>query len=98
MMKAVVFDGQLRLVADRPEPSPPPGEARIRTILAGICNTDLEVMRGYASFGGVLGHEFVGVVDWAEDRSWIGRRVVGEINVGCGACATCRAGQPGHCP
>ena len=97
-MKAVVFDGQLRLVVDRPEPLPPPGEARIRTILAGICNTDLEVMRGYAGFGGVLGHEFVGVVDWAEDRSWIGRRVVGEINVGCGVCATCRAGQPGHCP
>ena len=96
-MKAVVFDGRLRLVTDRPEPSPPPGEARIRTILAGICNTDLEVVRGYAGFHGVLGHEFVGLVDWAEDRSWIGRRVVGEINVGCGACETCRAGQPEHC-
>ena len=96
-MKAVVFDGQLRLVADRPEPAPPPGEARIRTILAGICNTDLEVMRGYAGFGGVLGHEFVGVVDWAEDRSWIGRRVVGEINAGCGGCEMCRTSQPEHC-
>ncbi len=98
MMKAVVFDGQLRLTTDRPEPSPPPGEARIRTILAGICNTDLEVVRGYAGFHGVLGHEFVGVVDWAKDRSWIGRRVVGEINAGCGGCEMCRAGQPGHCP
>ena len=49
-MKAVVFDGQLRLTTDRPEPSPPPGEARIRTILAGICNTDLEVVRGYPDF------------------------------------------------
>jgi alcohol dehydrogenase len=97
-MKAVVFDGQLRLVTDRPEPAPAPGEARIRTILAGICNTDLEVVRGYAGFHGVLGHEFVGVVDWAEDRSWIGRRVVGEINVGCGVCETCQAGQPEHCP
>ena len=97
-MKAVVFDGQLRLVTDRPEPVPAPGEACIRTILAGICNTDLEVMRGYAGFHGVLGHEFVGVVDWAQDRSWIGRRVVGEINVGCGACEMCQTGQPEHCP
>ena len=96
-MKALVFDGQLRLVTDRPEPSPPPGEARIRTILAGICNTDLEVVRGYAGFHGVLGHEFVGVVDWAEDRSWIGRRVVGEINAGCGGCEMCRTSQPEHC-
>jgi len=49
-MRALVFDGQLRLVTDRPEPAPPSGEARIRTILAGICNTDLEVVRGYAAF------------------------------------------------
>ena len=97
-MKAVVFDGQLRLVTDRPKPAPPPGEARIRTILASICNTDLEVVRGYAGFHGVLAHEFVGVVDWAEDRSWIGRRVVGEINAGCGGCKMCRASQPEHCP
>jgi threonine dehydrogenase-like Zn-dependent dehydrogenase len=97
-MKAVVFDGALRLVTDRPEPVPAPGEARIQTILAGICNTDLEVVRGYADFHGVMGHEFVGLVDWAEDRSWIGRRVVGEINVGCGVCQTCRTGQQKHCP
>ncbi len=96
-MKAVVFDGQLRLVTDRPEPVPAPGEARIRTTLVGICNTDLEVVQGYASFQGVPGHEFVGVVDWAEDRSWIGQRVVGEINIGCGVCKICRSGQQEHC-
>jgi alcohol dehydrogenase len=96
-MKAVLFDGRLRLVAGYPQPAPAPGEARIRTLLAGICSTDLEVVRGYADFRGVLGHEFVGIVDWAEDRSWVGRRVVGEINVGCGVCPTCRAGRPGHC-
>lgn len=97
-MKAVVFDGKLRLTTDWPEPVPAPGEARIRTLLVGICNTDLEVIQGYAAFQGVPGHEFVGVVDWAEDRSWIGQRVVGEINVGCGVCKMCRSGQQGHCP
>jgi threonine dehydrogenase-like Zn-dependent dehydrogenase len=67
-------------------------------VLAGICNTDLEVVRGYAGYRGVLGHEFVGVVDKAEDASLIGQRVVGEINAACGLCATCQAGRPTHCP
>jgi len=69
-MKAVVFDpqaGGLRLDTDYAQPTPPPGEARIRTLLAGICNTDLEILRGYAQFEGVLGHEFVGRVVQAED-------------------------------
>ncbi len=97
-MKALVYDGQLRLVDDYAKPTPPPGEVRIRTALAGICNTDLEIVRGYAEFHGVLGHEFVGVVDEAEDPALVGQRVVGEINVNCGVCDTCRAGRPIHCP
>jgi threonine dehydrogenase-like Zn-dependent dehydrogenase len=98
-MKAVLFDGQqLRLVSEYPDPSPPPGEVRIRTSLAGICNTDLEIVRGYASFRGVLGHEFVGVVEQADDPALLGRRVVGEINAACGTCPACRAGRPTHCP
>lgn len=103
-MRALVFDRQagdgptLRLTADRAMPEPPPGEVRIRTVLAGICNTDVEIVRGYHGFEGVLGHEFVGVVDQAEDRSLVGRRVVGEINASCGVCDTCRAGRPTHCP
>lgn len=97
-MRAVVFDGELRLETRRPIPDPLPGEVRLRTLLAGICNTDLEIVRGYAGFCGVLGHEFVAVVDGAEDEALVGRRVVGEINVGCGQCATCRAGRPHHCP
>ena len=98
-MKAVLFDGQqLRLVGDHPDPSPPPGEARIRTTLVGICNTDLEIVRGYAGFRGVLGHEFIGVVEQAGDPALLGRRVVGEINATCGHCPTCRAGRPTHCP
>jgi threonine dehydrogenase-like Zn-dependent dehydrogenase len=70
----------------------------VRTSLAGICNTDLEIVRGYAAFEGVLGHEFVGTVDSAEDRSLVGQRVVGVINASCGVCPTCLAGRASHCP
>jgi alcohol dehydrogenase len=66
--------------------------------LAGICNTDLELVRGYMSFQGVLGHEFVGDVLQAEDATWVGRRVVGDINAACRECETCRAGRHTHCP
>lgn len=97
-MRALVLDGGLRLDRDRPLPDPRPGEVRLRTLLAGICATDLEVVRGYAGFSGVLGHEFVARVEQAEDASLLGRRVVGEINAACGTCATCRAGRPKHCP
>ena len=96
-MRATVFDGQLRLVTDRAIPQPPPGEVRVRTTLAGICNTDLEVIGGYAGFQGVLGHEFVGIVDQAQDPELVGKRVVGEINAACGVCDTCLAGRPTHC-
>jgi threonine dehydrogenase-like Zn-dependent dehydrogenase len=66
--------------------------------LAGICNTDLEILRGYHGFEGVLGHEFVGLVDEAQDAAWMGRRVVGEISASCRTCPTCRAGRYTHCP
>lgn len=103
-MKAVVFDdqleghGQLRLAVRYADPHPLPGEVRIRTTLTGICNTDLEIVQGYAAFHGVLGHEFVGVVDQADDPELVGQRVVGEINAPCGMCETCRAGRVTHCP
>ena len=97
-MRALVYDGQLALQTDYPEPVPPSGEALLRVKLAGICNTDLELTRGYMGFEGVLGHEFVGVVERCEDPDWVGRRVVGEINCYCGTCPTCRAGNPTHCP
>lgn len=98
-MQALVYDGEaLRLREDYPRPVPPPGEALVRVRLAGICNTDLEIVRGYMGFRGVLGHEFVGTVEEAEDRSLIGQRVVGEINAYCGECPTCQAGRPTHCP
>jgi len=91
-------DRTLRLRDDVPRPSPPPGEALVGVRLAGVCNTDLELVQGYYPYTGVPGHEFVGVVEDAPGASeWNGRRVVGEINAVCGECATCRAGRPTHC-
>ena len=97
-MRALLFDGQLRLANDYPAPALPPGEALIRPSLVGICNTDIEITRGYMGFRGVLGHEFVGVVQECEDRAWVGRRVVGEINAACRRCAVCARGDASHCP
>jgi threonine dehydrogenase-like Zn-dependent dehydrogenase len=84
---------------DLPLPEPPPDEALVRVVRAGVCNTDLEMVRGYFAYTGVPGHEFVGVVEAAPGHDeWVGRRVVGEINASCLSCATCRAGRPTHCP
>lgn len=73
------------------------GEALIHILLSGICGTDLELMRGYYPFTGIIGHEFVGEVIESADRSWIGKRVVGEINAACGKCEQCRNNRPTHC-
>lgn len=72
-------------------------EALVRVLLSGICNTDLEIARGYAGFKGTIGHEFVGVVEASAAGHLIGERVVGEINAGCGECQLCQAGDPRHC-
>jgi threonine dehydrogenase-like Zn-dependent dehydrogenase len=98
-MKALRYEnGELKLA----EVDAPRGDAReavVRVTLAGVCNTDLEIVRGYAGFEGTLGHEFVGVVESAPDApQLLGRRVVGEINAGCGLCALCAGGDARHCP
>ena len=72
-------------------------EALVRVHLSGICNTDLEIARGYAGFKGTIGHEFVGVVEESPGDKLLGQRVVGEINAGCGKCELCAAGDPRHC-
>ncbi|HEY2963214.1 MAG TPA: alcohol dehydrogenase catalytic domain-containing protein [Pyrinomonadaceae bacterium] len=72
-------------------------EVLVRVLLSGICNTDLEIARGYARFNGTIGHEFVGVVEESDNNELAGKRVVGEINAGCGNCELCRAGDPRHC-
>ncbi|MGH9881340.1 MAG: alcohol dehydrogenase catalytic domain-containing protein, partial [Pyrinomonadaceae bacterium] len=96
-MKALRVEG--RGVALREVEKPERGsEALVRVLLSGICNTDLEIARGYANFKGTIGHEFVGIVESAADSSLVGKRVVGEINAGCGVCELCRGGDSRHCP
>lgn len=106
IMRALRYENQKLSIGDLPKPSGN-GEALVRVTLSGICNTDLEISRGYAGFQGTLGHEFVGVVESladvvaADTRSnglTAGQRVVGEINAGCGQCDLCRSGDPRHCP
>ncbi|MBK8899987.1 MAG: alcohol dehydrogenase catalytic domain-containing protein [Anaerolineaceae bacterium] len=99
MLALLCSSGRLTLQRDYPQPSPQAGDALVRVTLAGICATDLEIVKGYVpDFSGVLGHEFVGVVVEAADPSWVGRRVVGSINIGCQACDTCYQNGPEHCP
>ena len=95
-MRALVWDGELR-IDDLPEPALAPGEAIIRPLLAGICATDLHLTNGYKGFHGVLGHEFVGVVEQCAEPGWLGQRVVGEINTTCGTCDHCAHGDTTHC-
>jgi len=97
-MKALRFINQ-QLTLDEIDRPPVKNEALVRVIKSGICNTDLEIARGYAGFSGTLGHEFVGLVEEAKTAAHlIGKRVVGEINAGCGVCLLCRAGDSRHCP
>jgi len=96
-MKAIwVEKGKLKLVK-LPKPRPKKGEVLIRVLYAGICNTDLEIVRGYMDFQGILGHEFIGIVKKGSPQ-WQGKRVVGEINLACGRCEYCQKGLSRHCP
>ncbi len=97
-MLAVHLENRRVAVKNVPRPRPPRGHALIRLLCGGICNTDLELQRGYYGFAGVPGHEFVGEVVEAERRELIGRRVVGEINLCCGGCDWCRRSLGRHCP
>ena len=96
-MKAIWLENnQLQLRTDVPIPEVPSGEALVRVVRAGICNTDLELIRGYYPYTGILGHEFVGIVEQGSSQL-VGKRVVGEINAACGKCRFCKSAQPTHC-
>ena len=113
-MKALRYENRELKIADVARPIGD-GEAVVRVTLSGICNTDLEIVRGYAGFQGTIGHEFVGVIESVSEAQALprapnvnepsltvglapGRRVVGEINAGCGVCDLCSSGDPRHCP
>jgi threonine dehydrogenase-like Zn-dependent dehydrogenase len=106
-MRALVFhNNTLTLEKSYRRPDLQPGEALIRVLQAGICNTDLEITRGYLAFQGILGHEFVGIVETLHEgsgasapKSLIGKRVVGEINAACRRpdCFYCGHNMPTHC-
>jgi threonine dehydrogenase-like Zn-dependent dehydrogenase len=101
-MRALYFNNKLNFVNNFPKPYPADKEALIRIHMAGICNTDIEITKGYNKFKGIPGHEFVGIVEDVNiaDKSWIGKRVVGDINCACGSetCEYCKQDLGRHCP
>ena len=96
-MKATYFDGK-QIILDKNFPDPQSDETLVRVNLAGICGTDLEILDGYMEYHGILGHEFVGTVVKSRNHMIVGKRVVGEINSGCGKCDSCMNGMERHCP
>ncbi len=97
-MLSVHLEEGLVSVAQTSRPRRRSGFALIRLRVGGICNTDIELLRGYYGFRGRPGHEFVGEVVAATDERWVGKRVVGDINLSCGRCTWCRRGLGRHCP
>jgi threonine dehydrogenase-like Zn-dependent dehydrogenase len=93
-MRALVLNGQLTFRSDYPQPAATGDDVLVKVLTAGVCETDLQLIKGYMGYAGVLGHEFVGV---AETGPYAGRRVVGEINCACGACDLCRRQLTSHC-
>lgn len=97
-LKVLYYDRELKYIEDYPKPSIRENESLIKIILAAICNTDREILRGYRpDFKGVLGHEFVGIVVDSNNPALLGKRVVGEINENCGECMYCKTFRPSHC-
>jgi threonine dehydrogenase-like Zn-dependent dehydrogenase len=97
-VQALLFERGLARVGETRRPIPRRGEALVRVVLSGICNTDLELRLGYHGFSGIPGHEFVGVVEGPVTSRLLGKRVVGEINLACRRCSWCRRGLRRHCP
>jgi len=96
-MRALTYDGKTAVVTDVPRPELAQDSALVRVTIAGVCNTDIELVKGYMAFRGILGHEFVGVVEEGPEE-WRGERVVGEINFACESCPICYEGLQRHCP
>ncbi len=98
-MNAIYLDNKnLSVRNNYPQPEPAAGEALIRVTLIGVCSTDLELVKGYYPYSGVLGHEFVGVVERCENAEWVGERIVGTINISPTCNGSCGLRCPEHCP
>lgn len=99
-MRAIEFNKELKITKNYPMPEPQEGEALIKILTAGICNTDIEITKGYMGFSGVLGHEFVGIVEKinSSNQELLKQRIVGDINCDCGSCEYCLKGLETHCP
>ena len=97
-MKALVFDNELRLENNYRKPKAKKGWSLVKVVKIGICKTDLEITKGYMGFNGVLGHEFIGIVEDSQISSLIGKKVTGEINFSCKRCSYCKQGLDRHCP
>ncbi len=99
-MKAAIFNENIELVNDYKKPRPQEGEALVKVFMAGICNTDIEILKGYMGFKGIAGHEFAGeVVEINDvDQTLLNKRVVGDINAACYQCKDCMSGDFHHCP
>jgi threonine dehydrogenase-like Zn-dependent dehydrogenase len=98
-MQGIYFDGSKAQYRDNlPKPEPAEGESLVKILMAAVCNTDKEILKGYRpDFNGVMGHEFVGIVENSTDKNLVGKRVVGELNATCGKCIYCRTGRLTHC-
>lgn len=96
-MKAVMFRNGKAMIEECSDPDPSNGEILVKMLVAGICNTDVEISKGYMSFSGIPGHEFVGETQTAGNKIEKGTRVIGEINAGCGQCPKCLTGMERHC-
>lgn len=98
-MKAIYFDGEKAIYRDDlAKPVPKEGESLVKVLMAAVCSTDKEILKGYRpQFRGVMGHEFIGVVEESPQKELVGKRVAGELNATCGKCIYCRTGRPTHC-
>ncbi|MEM1484414.1 alcohol dehydrogenase catalytic domain-containing protein [Oscillospiraceae bacterium PP1C4] len=97
-MKALYYDKSIQYLQDYAEPVAKDRESLVKILVSAICNTDKEILKGYKpDFSGVMGHEFVGIVEQSSNQSLIGKRVVGELNEGCGECLYCKTGRSNHC-
>lgn len=96
-MKSIYFNGKKPVLKEFKKPVPTKNQSLVKILIAAICNTDKEIIKGYKDFKGIMGHEFVGIVEESPNKELIGKYVVGEINESCGECIYCKTNRKTHC-